>query len=67
MQRFVARHNVQHFREMLITETDPQQRVMLEKLLAEELAKLADEASDPPESGASSDEAGPHAEGPKPG
>jgi hypothetical protein len=66
MQRFVARHNVQHFREMLATETDPQQRQMLEKLLAEELAKLAAEASDPAESSPSSEPEGPHADGPTP-
>jgi hypothetical protein len=49
MQRFVARHNVDHFRLLLETAKDPQQRVMLERLLGEELAKLAAGASSPEE------------------
>lgn len=69
MQRFVARHNVQHFRELLAKETDPKQRAMLDKLLGEELAKLAAEASDGPEAGADApgEAPGPPAEGSTPG
>jgi len=40
MERFVHRQNVEHYREMLKTVTDPGQRDKLNKLLAEEEAAL---------------------------
>jgi hypothetical protein len=40
MERFVHRQNVEHFREMLKTVTDPAQREVIKKLLAEEEAGL---------------------------
>ena len=40
MERFVHRQNVEHFREMLKTLTDPAQREVIKKLLAEEEAAL---------------------------
>jgi hypothetical protein len=36
----IARLNIEHYRRLLATETDPAKRVMIEKLLAEEEAKL---------------------------
>jgi len=42
MERFVARHNIEHYRELLKTLTDPAQRRMIEKLLVEEEQKLKD-------------------------
>lgn len=41
MDRTVARLNVEHFRRLLATETDEERRQILQKLLAEEEAKLA--------------------------
>ena len=41
MERFVHRQNVEHYREMLKTVTDPAQREKIRKLLAEEEAALA--------------------------
>ena len=41
MQRFVARQNIQHFKDMLAAETDPARRVLLEGMIAEEEAKLS--------------------------
>jgi len=40
MQRFVARQNIQHFKEMLAAETDPARRALFERMIAEEEAKL---------------------------
>ncbi len=40
MKRFVMRHNIEHYREMLKTVIDPVQRSIIEKLLVEEEAKL---------------------------
>jgi hypothetical protein len=40
MQSFVARQNIQHFRELLATEADPARRAMLASLISEEEAKL---------------------------
>ena len=40
MERFVHRQNVEHYREMLKTVTDPAQRETIRKLLAEEEATL---------------------------
>jgi hypothetical protein len=40
MERFVHRQNVEHYREMLKTVTDPAQREKIGKLLAEEEAAL---------------------------
>ncbi|HUL88536.1 MAG TPA: hypothetical protein VLU23_10185 [Pseudolabrys sp.] len=40
MERFVHRQNVEHYREMLKTITDPKQREKIEKLLAEEEVAL---------------------------
>jgi hypothetical protein len=36
MERFVHRQNIEHYREMLKTVTDPVQRAKIKKLLAEE-------------------------------
>jgi hypothetical protein len=36
----IARLNIEHYRRLLATETDPSKRAMVEKLLAEEQAKL---------------------------
>jgi hypothetical protein len=36
----IARLNVEHYRRLLATETDSAKRAMIEKLLAEEEAKL---------------------------
>jgi hypothetical protein len=41
MDGTVARLNIEHFRRLLATETDEQRRTFLQKLLAEEEAKLA--------------------------
>ncbi len=41
MQRFVARQNIQHFKDMLAAETDPARRVLLEGMIADEEAKLS--------------------------
>ena len=40
MERFVHRQNIEHFREMLKTITDPEQREKIEKLLVEEEVAL---------------------------
>lgn len=40
MERFVRRQNIEHYRGMLKTVTDPVQRNIIEKLLLEEEAKL---------------------------
>ena len=40
MDGFVARQNIEHYREMLKITTDPAQRQMLEKLLHEAEAEL---------------------------
>jgi hypothetical protein len=40
MDRTVARLNIEHYRRLLATETDESKRKMLQKLLAEEQAKL---------------------------
>ena len=42
MDRSVARLNVEHFRRLLATETDETRRKTLQRLLAEEEAKLAE-------------------------
>ncbi|MGA7972533.1 MAG: hypothetical protein WCA36_06980 [Pseudolabrys sp.] len=42
MDRTVARLNVEHFRRLLAQETDETRRSILQRLLAEEEAKLAD-------------------------
>ncbi len=41
MDKFVARHNIDHFRKQLAEETDEAKRQVLMHLLAEEEAKLA--------------------------
>jgi hypothetical protein len=41
MEKTIARLNITHFREKLITEQDPSVRQTLLRLLAEEEAKLA--------------------------
>ena len=53
MQRFVAKQNIQHFKEMLAAEADPARRVLLERMIAEEEAKL----KPPPAAGARPGEA----------
>jgi hypothetical protein len=40
MDRSVAELNIQHFRRLLEVETDPDTRRIIERLLAEEEAKL---------------------------
>ena len=40
MDGFVARQNIEHYREMLKITTDPAQRQLIEKLLLEEETKL---------------------------
>ena len=40
MKGFVARQNIEHYRELLKITTDPTGRRTLEKLLADEEAKL---------------------------
>jgi len=41
MDRFVARQNIEHYRDMLAKEPDEQRRAMIARLLAEEEARLA--------------------------
>jgi hypothetical protein len=41
MDRTVAHLNIEHYRRLLATETDESKRKVLQKLLAEEEAKLA--------------------------
>jgi hypothetical protein len=41
MDRTVARLNVEHYRKLLVTELDETKRRTLQRLLAEEEAKLA--------------------------
>jgi hypothetical protein len=40
VDRFVARHNIEHFRELISKETDEGKLKTLRRLLAEEEAKL---------------------------
>lgn len=40
MDKFVACLNIEHFKRLLETETDPTKRQIVERLLAEEEAKL---------------------------
>ena len=42
---WAAEQNVKHFRAMLETENDPARRGMIERLLAEEKAKLREESA----------------------
>jgi hypothetical protein len=44
MDRTVAHLNIEHYRRLLEKETDEQRRQMLLRLLAEEEAKIADNA-----------------------
>ena len=46
MDRFVARQNVEHFRDMLNKEQDKLRRERLTQLLLEEEAKLAEAEAD---------------------
>ena len=41
MDEFVARLNIEHYRKVLTTETDETKRALIEKLLADEEARLA--------------------------
>ncbi len=41
MEKFVARQNIEHYRDQLTTETNEERRQMLLRLLADEEAKLA--------------------------
>jgi hypothetical protein len=43
VQKFVAEQNIHNFRASLARETDAERRAMLERLIAEEAAKLAEE------------------------
>jgi hypothetical protein len=47
MDRSVARLNIEHYKRLLAKEPDEQRRLVLERLLAEEQAKL--DGSKPPE------------------
>jgi hypothetical protein len=40
VERFISHQNIEHYRAMLKTATDPEQRRVIEKLLFEEEAKL---------------------------
>ena len=40
MQIYVARLNIEHFRQLIATETNPKKLDLLRRLLAEEEAKL---------------------------
>ena len=40
MDGFIARQNIEHYREMLKITTDPARRRLIEKLLLEQEAKL---------------------------
>ena len=40
MQIYVARLNIDHFRQLIATETDPKKLTLLRRLLADEEAKL---------------------------
>jgi hypothetical protein len=42
MDEFIARQNIAHYTQQLVTETDPIKREMLKKLLAEEKVKVDD-------------------------
>jgi hypothetical protein len=42
MDRTIARLNIEHFRRLLAKETDESRRQVLQRLLAEEEAKLAE-------------------------
>jgi hypothetical protein len=44
VDRTVARYNIEHYRRLLAKETDEARRQMLLRLLAEEEAKVADNA-----------------------
>lgn len=41
MERFIVEHNIAHYRELLATDLAPDERAVIEKLLAEEEQKLA--------------------------
>ena len=41
MDKAVAELNIEHYRKLLVTETEPSKRATVERLLAEEEAKLA--------------------------
>lgn len=49
MDRSVARLNIEHFRHLLATESDEARRKVLQRLLAEEEAKLGDPTAHSPE------------------
>jgi len=40
LERFIRRQNIEHYKELLITITDPVKRRAIEKLLLEEEQKL---------------------------
>jgi hypothetical protein len=42
VQRYIAEQNIQNFKAALAEETDGTRRALLERLLAEEMAKLAE-------------------------
>jgi hypothetical protein len=48
MDRYVARLNIEHFRDQLAKERDPVKRERLRRMLEQEAAKLA-ELAKPPE------------------
>jgi len=40
MNKFIARQNVERFRRLIMYETNPRQRLLLEQMLADEETKL---------------------------
>jgi hypothetical protein len=49
MDKTVADLNIAHFRKLLETETDPAKRETIQRLLAQEEAKLAQPRATPPQ------------------
>lgn len=47
MRRYVALENIRRFRDMLASETSPERRGVLQAMLAEEEAKLAELCVEP--------------------
>jgi len=47
MQKFIARQNISHFLRLLEREQDPEQRRLLNEMLAAERAKLDGEDASP--------------------
>jgi hypothetical protein len=41
MEKFIGRQNITHFTTLLMTETDPAKRELLQKLLTDEMVRQA--------------------------